>query len=78
MSDELKIGSSEDMLANATKIEEENKKEESDDKMWGILLTMLAFGGFGSKNDNFRLDIIEKRLLALETKIDMLEKITLK
>lgn len=77
MSDELKIGSSEDMLANATKIEEENKQE-SDDKMWGLLLTMLAFGGFGSKNDNFRLDIIEKRLLALETKIDMLEKITLK
>ena len=77
MSDELKVGSSEDMLANATKIEEEDKKE-SDDKMWGVLLTMLAFGGFGSKNDNVRLEMIERRLSALETQTSMLEKIILR
>ena len=77
MSDELKVGSSEDMLANATKIEEEDKKE-SDDKMWGFLLTMLAFGGFGSKNDNVRLEMIERRLSALETQTSMLEKIILR
>lgn len=77
MSDELKVGSSEDMLANATKIAEQNK-EEADDKMWGLLLTMLAFGGFGSKNDNVRLEIIERRLSALETQTSMFEKIILR
>lgn len=48
MNEELIIGSSEDMLSNATKIQKESSNVD-ESNLWILLLTLIAFGEFGSK-----------------------------